>query len=114
MDNKKIKILIILTLGITTSLVIGFQILKKANIMGLENEEVIDYSKYFNEKYRWYKNKKTKDLLNKFKAKFSGFTKRLLLLGKSLFVGVGKSGNLPPRPTKLKFSGQFLKQVFLL
>ena len=66
MDNKKIKILIILTLGITTSLVIAFQILKKTNIMGLEeNEEVIDYSKYFNEKYRWYKNKKTKDLLNK-------------------------------------------------
>ena len=63
MDNKKIKILIILTLGITTSLVIAFQILKKTNIMGLEeNEEVIDYSKYFNEKYRWYK---TKNSINK-------------------------------------------------
>lgn len=66
MDNKKIKILIILTLGITTSLVIGFQILKKTNIMSLEeNEEVIDYSKYFNEKYRWYKNKNTKNSINK-------------------------------------------------
>ena len=65
-SNK--DILIILGLGLTMSVIVALLIFKKTNIMGEENE--IDYSKYYNDKYRWYKDKKTLNLLNKLHPKY--------------------------------------------
>jgi uncharacterized protein YcbK (DUF882 family) len=64
-SNK--DILIILGLGLTMSVIVALLIFKKTNIMG---EDKIDYSKYYNDKYRWYKDKKTLNLLNKLHPKY--------------------------------------------
>jgi len=90
-SNK--DILTILGLGLTMSVIVALLIFKKTN-MGEENEDVKDYSKYFTDKYRWYKNKTTLNLLNKLHPKYRNkiaefFSKIEDELGYSPFITSG-------------------------
>ena len=58
---------VVLLVGISVSVIAGLFITKKI-ILGIGK----DYSKYFNNKYRWYKDEHTRNLVNKLHPKYRG------------------------------------------
>lgn len=63
--NKK-NLWILLLVGVSVSVVAGLLIAKKLVGKGK------DYSKYFNDKYRWYKDKQTRSVVNKLHPNYRG------------------------------------------
>ena len=63
--NKK-NLWIILLVGVSVSVVAGLLIAKKLVGKGK------DYSKYFNNKYRWYKDEHTRNIVNKLHPNYRG------------------------------------------
>lgn len=70
--NKNTYIIVLLTISL--SVVIGLFITRKL-ILGNgspNNLDEKDYSSYFNDKYRWHKNTKTKNMVNNLHPSFRG------------------------------------------
>jgi hypothetical protein len=65
-SNKNLWI--VLLVGVSISVVVGLLITKKIILSGSSK----DYSKYFNDKYKWYKDEKTRSVVNKLHPKYRG------------------------------------------
>ena len=58
---------VVLLVGVSVSVVLGLLITKKL-LLGTSK----DYSKYFNDKYRWYKDEHTRSVVNKLHPNYRG------------------------------------------
>jgi hypothetical protein len=67
--NKK-NFWIVLLVGVSISVVLGLLITKK--LLLSDSSKSKDYSKYFNNKYRWYKDEKTRNVVNKLHPNYRG------------------------------------------
>ena len=65
-SNKNLWI--VLLVGVSISVVAGLLITKKLILGGSSK----DYSKYFNNKYRWYKDEHTRSIVNKLHPNYRG------------------------------------------